>query len=57
MTLWRNRDDPSEVAAVELYDHHADPGETKNLATDISNAALIARLTKQLNLAWDEARR
>ena len=56
-TLWRNPDDSSEVAAVELYDHHSDPGETKNLATDSANAVLIERLTQQFNVAWDKAHR
>ncbi|MFV0445850.1 MAG: sulfatase [Planctomycetaceae bacterium] len=38
-----------EVAARELYDHHADPDETRNLAVDPDHAADIARCTAELS--------
>lgn len=32
LTVWVGRKDPAKVAAVELYDHGVDPGETVNVA-------------------------
>ena len=33
---------------VELYDHDADPGEFKNLATDPAYASVVAELRQRL---------
>ena len=55
LTLWVQRENPDEVAAVELYDHDRDPGENVNVADDPANAALVEQLTTQLRAGWREA--
>jgi iduronate 2-sulfatase len=52
LTLWQALKDPTEVKAVELYDHQADPGEDRNIASLPENAALVQQLTQQLRLGW-----
>ncbi|HEX8913596.1 MAG TPA: sulfatase [Humisphaera sp.] len=42
---WRVK---GETAAVELYDHQADPAETVNLAADPAHAATVKELTAML---------
>ena len=44
LTTWVNRKDPSKVAAVELYDHEKDPGETVNVAKKPEYAQILTRL-------------
>ena len=39
----------------ELYDHHADPGETTNIAYLPENAELVAHLSERLHAGWREA--
>jgi arylsulfatase A-like enzyme len=55
-TRWVQRDDPTQVDAVELYDHQSDPQENVNIAADPQNADLVARLTAQWNKGWRGAR-
>jgi arylsulfatase A-like enzyme len=54
-TAWLHRDDHSKVAALELYDHRADPQEHQNLAKRTEHAALVAQLTTQLRAGWKAA--
>ena len=51
-TRWQLRDDPDEVAAVEIYDHLDDPDENVNLAADPANGPLIKQLTRQYRQGW-----
>lgn len=48
LTLWQTRNAPHETVAVELYDHETDPDENVNVAGDPANAALVEKLTAQL---------
>ncbi len=54
-TAWMQRDDHSQVDAVELYDHQADPQENVNIAGPPQNAALVKELTAKLNAGWKAA--
>jgi iduronate 2-sulfatase len=45
---WQNHQNPAQVEAVELYDHQTDPGETRNLATDPTQQAILNELDHQL---------
>jgi len=48
-TVWVDRRNPGEEPlAVELYDHETDPGETRNIAKEPGQQALVARLRVQL---------
>ena len=47
-TRWVRRDDPTKVAAVELYDHQTDPQENTNVASHPANQRLVEELTRQL---------
>jgi arylsulfatase A-like enzyme len=47
-TTWLNRKDPSDVAAIELYDHQNDPGENTNVAGDPKYSETVSRLQAQL---------
>jgi iduronate 2-sulfatase len=47
-TAWVDRKDPKQVAAVELYDHQKDPGETANVAAKPEYAQTVAKLRVQL---------
>ena len=55
-TLWQNRNDASDVVAVELYDHREDPAENRNLAADPANERLVEQLTERLRAGWKAAR-
>ena len=55
-TRWVQRDDPSKVIAVELYDHQTDPQENQNIANDPKQAALVAKLTEQWEKGWRGAK-
>ena len=51
-TEWQSRDDAKQVLARELYDHRADPAETKNVAGDAAHAEDVERLSDQLRKGW-----
>ena len=53
-TEWSAPD--KEPFARELYDHEKDPQENTNVAGDPANAALVARLSKQLRAGWKQAK-
>ncbi len=48
LTTWVNREDPKQVAAVELYDHEKDPGETVNVARKPEYAQTLTKLRSLL---------
>ena len=52
LTRWVQRNDPSMVDAVELYDHQVDPQENVNLAREPQYADLVSRLTEQWRAGW-----
>ena len=54
-TMWLDRRDHSKVAAVELYDHTADPQENENIAGRPDMAATVADLTARLRAGWKAA--
>jgi len=56
LTLWQAMRDPSQVIAIELYDHQTDPAENVNIAGRAENAALVKELTAILRLGWRAAR-
>jgi arylsulfatase A-like enzyme len=45
-----------ELAAVELYDNGADPGENLSIAGDPGNADLVRSLSRELKAGWRGAR-
>ena len=45
------------VVARELYDHFADPGETKNLAHEPDQKEIVAALADQLKAGWKAAQK
>ncbi|MEA2736499.1 MAG: iduronate 2-sulfatase [Humisphaera sp.] len=51
-TEWQARDDSKQVLARELYDHQADPGETKNVAVEPNRAQTVKELSEQLRRGW-----
>jgi arylsulfatase A-like enzyme len=55
-TQWTLRDNPSQVDALELYDHQSDPAENENVAARPENAALVKELAAMLNGGWKAAR-
>ena len=55
-TQWVVRDRPSEVVAVELYDHQADPQENENVAADPSHQELVRELSEQAAKGWRGAK-
>lgn len=52
LTRWVERQNPSKVTAVELYDHQNDPQENTNLAADPKLAEVLAQLTTQWEKGW-----
>jgi arylsulfatase A-like enzyme len=54
-TLWHEVGDLTAVVARELYDYHADPNETRNLASDAAHGPLVAELEAQLVAGWRAA--
>ncbi len=40
---------------IELYDYHADPNETVNIANLPENSELVAELSEQLHAGWQRA--
>jgi arylsulfatase A-like enzyme len=55
-TQWVERDDPSRVAALELYDHQTDPQENQNVAGRPEHATLVKELAAKLDAGWKAAR-
>ena len=59
-TEWRTGWETPESATVvarELYDHFADPGETKNLADEPDQKEIVAALADQLKAGWKAAQK
>jgi hypothetical protein len=49
--IWKDTAQPdAEPVFVELYDHHEDPAETRNIAGE--NPKLVARLSSQFDAGW-----
>jgi arylsulfatase A-like enzyme len=55
-TRWHDRKAAGTTRAVELYDLQHDPVELENIAGRPENAALVTRLTAQLDAGWRAAR-
>ena len=55
-TIWVNRNDHSQVDAIELYDHQNDPQENVNIAHHPGNLALVQELTQQWKNGWQAAK-
>ena len=54
LVVWRDHRNPqAKPIFVELYDHHSDPQESKNIASE--NPTLVQKLTEQLNAGWRDA--
>ncbi|HEV8605483.1 MAG TPA: sulfatase [Tepidisphaeraceae bacterium] len=51
-TRWVQRNDPSKIEAVELYDHSVDPQENQNLAEASENKDLVGQLHRRMNAGW-----
>ncbi len=51
-TRWVDRKGPAKVRATELYDHQNDPKENVNLAARPEHAALVNRLSAELEQRW-----
>lgn len=54
-TAWVQRDDHSQIDALELYDHQSDPQENQNLANQPEHAALVKELKAKLFAGWKAA--
>jgi hypothetical protein len=54
-TRWVQKNDPTKVEAVELYDHQTDPQENVNIAGEPASADLVAKLTAQSLQGWRAA--
>jgi len=55
-TIWVNRNNHSQVDALEVYDHQNDPQENVNIARHPENAALVKELTQQWKNGWQVAK-
>lgn len=54
LVVWRDyQNAKADPVFVELYDHQADPSETRNIA--LENPVLVDRLMNQLNAGWQAA--
>ena len=54
LVLWRDHRDPSaKPVFVELYDHQADPQETRNVAG--RHPELVSKLSQQLDAGWKKS--
>jgi arylsulfatase A-like enzyme len=49
-TEWQDKQ--GKAVAVELYDHQSDPRETRNIASDASQAATVTELSNKLKEGW-----
>ncbi|MEZ0386898.1 MAG: sulfatase, partial [Verrucomicrobium sp.] len=56
LTRWVDRNNPTQVTAVELYDHQTDPQENINIAADPRHADLVKQLTTQWEKGWRGAK-
>ncbi len=54
-TRWQAHNNPTDVVAIELYDHITDPDENVNLAVHPIYQDLIERLTQQYLKGWQGA--
>ena len=54
-TAWVRRDDPSQIDAIELYDHQTDPQENTNLANRDDHQAVVEQLTARWRGGWQRA--
>jgi arylsulfatase A-like enzyme len=53
-TEWQDKE--GKVLARELYDHQADPAETRNVAEGADQTTVIAELSKKLKDGWRAAK-
>lgn len=54
LVLWRDHRDPTaKPVFVELYDHQADPQETRNVAG--RHPELVSKLSQQLDAGWKKS--
>jgi arylsulfatase A-like enzyme len=53
-TEWQDKQ--GKVLASELYDHQADPAETRNVAGAPEQAKVVEELAKQLKAGWQAAK-
>jgi iduronate 2-sulfatase len=54
-TRWAPTNKPNQTAALELYDHQADPAENVNVAGRPENVELVKRLSARLDAGWRAA--
>lgn len=54
-TRWDSMAEPGRVEGLELYDHEVDPGENRNIASEPGSQALVAELSRQIDLGWKAA--
>ena len=54
LVRWVDVRNPEKALAVELYDHQADPHETKNIAAE--KADTVKKLSAKMNAGWKPAR-
>ncbi len=45
-----------EILSNELFDHHVDPQENKNLANDAGHKETVDLLSRQLTRGWSHSR-
>ncbi|MFO0948412.1 MAG: sulfatase [Planctomycetota bacterium] len=55
-TGWVDREDPSRIEAIELYDHQSDPEENINIADKPESRELVYQLQSQWKLGWKGAK-
>jgi len=53
--VWVQRNDHSQVDAIELYDPQTDPQENQNIAKRPENTALVGQLMTQWTKGWQAA--
>ena len=55
-TVWVDREAPSQIEDIELYDHRSDPQENSNVAGEPSQRARVEELTAQWRRGWAGAK-